>query len=154
MPHKVAIDACRVLVADDDTGIREALAELLGDEGFRVTVARNGQEALELCRSVTPPDLVLLDMQMPVMDGLGFLRVRDADPQLSRIPVCLMTALPGPLGVPNTVSVILRKPIGLPDVVAVANRFCATRSTKELSRTDRQADAAAQASDPPAARSA
>ena len=62
-----------VLVVDDDPDILEALSEILEAEGFEVRRARNGQEALDRL-SEALPDLVLLDLMMPVMDGREFSR--------------------------------------------------------------------------------
>jgi len=113
----------RILVVDDDLDIREVIAELLTDEGYEVSVARNGQEALASCRAL-PPELIILDLQMPVMDGLEFARVRDADPNLSRIPICVMTAFRATATVPPGVSGILAKPLGQTELIAIARRLC------------------------------
>lgn len=61
----------RVLVVDDDEGIREALAELLRDAGHQVTTARHGVEGLARLES-DAPDVVLVDLMMPVMNGAEF----------------------------------------------------------------------------------
>lgn len=63
----------RVLIVDDDPGALNALAELLRDEGFEVMTALNGQLALAAAPDFRP-ELVLIDLQMPVMDGLELLR--------------------------------------------------------------------------------
>ncbi len=78
----------RVLVVDDDAGVRR-LAELsLQEAGFTVTTATNGEEALAALTEARP-DAVLLDLEMPVMDGREFLaRLRELDPEL---PVVIMT---------------------------------------------------------------
>jgi CheY-like chemotaxis protein len=70
------------------------------------------------------PDLILLDLQMPVMNGIEFTRMRDADPALSNIPVCIMTAFAASMPIPSTSSFVLRKPLGSADVFAVVKRFC------------------------------
>src|SRR5437764_280073 len=61
-----------VLVVDDDPGIREALADLLGEEGYRVVTAMNGVEALDKLRepSQARPCVILLDLMMPFMNGI------------------------------------------------------------------------------------
>jgi CheY-like chemotaxis protein len=112
------------LIVDDDRDIREILADLLVDKGYDVSVATNGQEAFEMCRAQRAPDLIFLDLQMPVMDGLEFTRLKDADPQLSQVPVCVMTAFAGSVAIPPTSSVVLRKPLGSADLFSVAKRFC------------------------------
>lgn len=81
----------QILVVDDEPAIRTFLVEGLTDAGYAVTTASNGAEALQRvgeCRS----DAVLLDLLMPVMDGLTFLRKRQAQPDLARVPVVVLTA--------------------------------------------------------------
>jgi len=63
--------AALVLVVDDDEGLRDALETILEHEGYRVRVAANGRAALAQVAE-TSPDLILLDVRMPVMDGRGF----------------------------------------------------------------------------------
>jgi CheY-like chemotaxis protein len=82
-----------ILIVDDDEEVRETLHDALAFEGFTVTVAHNGQEALEALRAdERAPWLVLLDLMMPVMDGRTFLKVRGADADLARIPVIVLSA--------------------------------------------------------------
>lgn len=82
-----------VLVVDDESGILESLEEVLGDEGFSVTIARNGKDALAKVASQRP-DLVLLDYMMPVMDGRETLRALRNEPATRDLPVIMMSALP------------------------------------------------------------
>jgi CheY-like chemotaxis protein len=63
----------RILVVEDEPVLREVYELVLGSEPFIVNLAENGQVALELCRQNTY-DLILLDLMMPVLDGVGFLR--------------------------------------------------------------------------------
>jgi two-component system response regulator MprA len=79
----------RVLVADDDRAIRDALVRALELEGYVALAAPNGAEALALIREVTP-DLVLLDLMMPIVDGLTVCRVMRAEKD--RTPVLMLTA--------------------------------------------------------------
>ena len=65
--------ATKVLVVDDEAPIRELMSLVLDQEGYEVTSAGNGQEALRMC-DVRPPDIILLDLKMPVMDGAEFAR--------------------------------------------------------------------------------
>jgi CheY-like chemotaxis protein len=82
-----------VLLVDDDAAIREALSDLLTDEGVTVHAVANGREAVDWLHSASvSPDVVLLDLSMPVMDGRTFLSVRKTDPVLSRVPVVVITA--------------------------------------------------------------
>ncbi|MBF5046270.1 response regulator [Aggregicoccus sp. 17bor-14] len=88
-----AHNAPQVLVVDDDADLRQAVCELLEDEGYRVQTAQHGAAALALLRaSSTLPQLILLDLMMPVMDGWQFREAQAADPRLARIPVVVLTA--------------------------------------------------------------
>jgi two-component system chemotaxis response regulator CheY len=80
-----------VLVVDDDPDILEALSEILEAEGYAVRKARNGQEALERLNG-SPPQLVLLDLMMPVMDGYEFSRRLRASPHGTQIPIVVLSA--------------------------------------------------------------
>lgn len=81
-----------VLVVDDDPDILEALSEILEAEGFEVRRARNGKEALERLNP-DPPDLILLDLMMPVMDGWEFAqRMRQIEGPASRVPLIVLSA--------------------------------------------------------------
>lgn len=113
-----------ILVVDDDPAIREAIAELLRDQGYDVSVAANGVQALLVCRSRRSPDLIVLDLQMPVMDGTEFARKKDEDPNLSHVPVCVITAFRDSTSIPRGAAVVLRKPLGSADLISVARRFC------------------------------
>jgi CheY-like chemotaxis protein len=85
-----------VLVVDDDEGIRETLQEVLTAEGFDVTVAENGAVALEAMRS-TLPDVVLLDLMMPVMSGWELLETVGGDESLRGTPIIVLSAMSAPL---------------------------------------------------------
>jgi len=68
----------RVLVAEDDAPTRSFLVAALTDEGYLVSVATDGEDALERCAEVKP-DVVVLDLSMPIVDGFEFLRRRGAE---------------------------------------------------------------------------
>ena len=87
-----APESCTVLVVDDDEGIREAMNEVLADEGHRVVTAANGREAMDRLRHGLRPELILLDLMMPIMDGRQFRAAQLADPRLRQIPVVVITA--------------------------------------------------------------
>jgi CheY-like chemotaxis protein len=113
-----------VLIVDDDRAIREALAELLQDEGYAVRSAANGREGLDVCASLPLPNLILLDLSMPVMDGFEFANRKQNDPAIAAIPVCVMTAAAPSSPAPAGVSAILRKPLDLDDLIAAIGRLC------------------------------
>lgn len=82
-----------VLVVEDDQDIRDTINELLELNGYQVLVAEHGQEALAVLRTATElPAVILLDLTMPVMDGVGFRTAQLADARLADIPVVVMTA--------------------------------------------------------------
>jgi CheY-like chemotaxis protein len=113
-----------VLIVDDDRCIREALSELLVDEGYAVKAAEDGQQALEICRSSPAPDVILLDLAMPVMDGLEFARVKAAEPLLSQIPICVMTASGPGATLPREAAMVLRKPLDTDELIAAIKQLC------------------------------
>lgn len=103
-----------LLVVDDDTDLREALEEVLRDAGFTVLGASNGREALEvLARAETLPGLVLLDMMMPVLDGLGFAKEMQAVPEWKDVPIVIFSASAGNAATAREVGACayLRKPV-------------------------------------------
>jgi CheY-like chemotaxis protein len=79
-----------VLAVDDDPALREFYADFLSEDGFSVIVAENGSEALELLDR--EPDLVLLDLQMPVMNGQKFLEELDRRPGRESLPVVVVSS--------------------------------------------------------------
>ncbi len=81
-----------VLVVEDTDIAREPLVRLLQLEGFEAIGATNGQEALDAL-PVHQPDLILLDIIMPVMNGLEFLSTIRADPSWNKVPVIVLTAV-------------------------------------------------------------
>jgi diguanylate cyclase (GGDEF)-like protein len=83
-----------VLVVDDSVATRRILSRSLTGGGYRVREAGNGQEALDACRAELP-DIVLLDIDMPVMDGLTTVREMKDDPELRSLPVLFLTARTG-----------------------------------------------------------
>jgi CheY-like chemotaxis protein len=82
-----------ILVADDEWAIAEVLESLLSDEGYRVIIANNGKQALERLAE-WPPDLIMLDFMMPVMDGKATLEALKGNPKTAEIPVIVMSSLP------------------------------------------------------------
>jgi two-component system, chemotaxis family, chemotaxis protein CheY len=80
-----------ILVVDDDPDILEALSEILEAEGFEIRRARNGKEALERLEP-DPPQLILLDLMMPVMDGWEFAQRMRQRPTFSGIPIIVLSA--------------------------------------------------------------
>jgi PAS domain S-box-containing protein len=81
----------RVLVVDDDPDVRQILSDLITSEGLEVLLAENGREGIEVVERETP-DVVLLDLRMAVLDGMGFLRELRANPYHKGLPVIVVTS--------------------------------------------------------------
>ena len=81
----------RVLVVDDDPSIRRMIVAALRRNPYDLIEAPNGKEALDLMRSAHP-DVVVLDLMMPILSGWDVLRERQSDPSLRPIPVILISA--------------------------------------------------------------
>jgi diguanylate cyclase (GGDEF)-like protein len=79
-----------VLVVEDSPTVRALVARQLANSGFHVTEACDGQEAIEHCRR-SAPDIVLLDVEMPKMDGYEVIKAMKSDPELENIPVVFLT---------------------------------------------------------------
>jgi len=89
--YHCADEVCSVLLVEDDVETRSLMANTLAKAGWTVSEAGNGQEALDLMPAIQP-QLVLLDLMMPVMDGFGFLAAMRARPEWQHIPVIVITA--------------------------------------------------------------
>ncbi len=106
----------RILVIDDDADIRDAVTEVLSFEGFEVFAAAEGEQGLVRCRQLRP-DLILLDLMMPGMNGWDFLRALRREEPIARTPVVVVSALGR---VPELqVAGFLPKPFGLDALVAL-----------------------------------
>jgi len=79
-----------ILVADDDAKIRTILTTKLKAEGIRIVEAENGQDAIDKCRQERP-DLIVMDVRMPVMSGTEAMSIIKEDPKLSGIPVVFLS---------------------------------------------------------------
>ncbi|MDB4950380.1 MAG: two-component response regulator [Gemmatimonadetes bacterium] len=83
-----------ILIAEDHEDSRDALRTLLDAFGYRVHVAVNGREAVERARALAP-DLILMDMMMPEVDGFEATRTLRADPEFRQVPIIALTAMEG-----------------------------------------------------------
>ena len=114
-----------VAIVEDDVEFRNMLRELLEEEGYRVLASANGAEALETLRSGVTPNVILLDVSMPVMDGFDFLRHRNDDPRLAAVPVVLVTNAKPHERPTVGVSDVVRKPIDIDEILFAIKRYCA-----------------------------
>jgi CheY-like chemotaxis protein len=114
-----------VLVVDDDRDIRDALSDVLSDEGYAVACAADGEEAIARLHAEQPPAVILLDWMMPRCDGACFLRQQRGDPALAAIPVVLLTADPRALSraTETGVQAHIAKPVSLDELLSVVARY-------------------------------
>ena len=114
----------KILVVDDDPVIRDMMADILEFEGYTISVARNGSEALQFLRS-GEAYLVFLDIMMPVMSGKELCTLIEADPYLKeRHRIILMSAMDN-LEEASTLEVdaILQKPFVVDDVIDILEPY-------------------------------
>jgi signal transduction histidine kinase len=101
----------RLLLVEDDWDLRTSLSDLLKKDGYEVADAANGSEALEHLKSRSPPpDLILLDLMMPVKDGWQFRIEQKRDPNIASIPVLAMSADDTPKAVAVDAEAYIKKP--------------------------------------------
>jgi CheY-like chemotaxis protein len=112
-----------ILIVDDERDIRDSLKDLFEDEGYVVSTAANGSEALEILKHGATPSVMILDLLMPVMGGVELFQTMQADPRLSRIPVIVSTSDPSdaPSGV-----LIMKKPIRLDRLMLAVEQHVTT----------------------------
>src|SRR5262252_8539464 len=102
---------CPVLIVEDDEDLREMMAQLLTLEGFQTATVANGREALDYLHHTSKPDVILLDLMMPVMDGWEFRRQQQADPALAGVPVIVLSALDPKRTADVSAAAFLKKPL-------------------------------------------
>jgi CheY-like chemotaxis protein len=105
-----------VLLVDDDAAFRSILAEVLEETGCRIIQADNGVGALDMLKNLTP-DLVLIDLVMPVMNGWQLVTAMNRDPRLASIPVAVLSAWDPGGGIEH--ARVLHKPLNLPNIVGL-----------------------------------
>ena len=111
-----------ILIIDDDKVIRDTLGFILQEEGYSTTLAANGQEGLDLLANAERlPDVILLDIMMPVLNGIQFRQEQLNKPDIKRIPTIIMSADHSvhkncaSLGCKH----VLKKPIDLDELLAI-----------------------------------
>jgi two-component system, chemotaxis family, chemotaxis protein CheY len=113
----------RVLVVEDERTIRQSIAGYLSDVGYTVDEAENGAEALECAKKATP-DVVVVDLLMPVMDGRAFVQECRQDARLAMVPIVLLSAAHDLAQAAEEIQprASLAKPIDLDVLLAVIDR--------------------------------
>jgi CheY-like chemotaxis protein len=120
------MDGARVLIVDDEVEILGALASLLEDEGFDVSTARSGAEALDRVRLEGRPDVALVDLMMPAMTGWELCRELRRDPRTEGTPVVIMTAAPSGAASGGGCEhrALVHKPFDVDRLIEVLRRCC------------------------------
>ena len=129
-----------LLVVEDDADIREALDGLLSIEGFRVTGCCNGREALDWLHSSPKPDVIVLDLMMPVMDGWQFRVAQKHDPELATIPVVALSADATAKAAAIDADAYLKKPVDYETLVDTIDRLLVASEHRELQSRLAQTD--------------
>jgi DNA-binding response OmpR family regulator len=118
-----------ILIVDDDRSVADTFARMLKLEGFQVATAMSAEAGLELADSVKP-DAIILDMRMPITNGLEFLRLVRAKPLLAAVPVAIVTgdyflSEPTQHELKSLGASIRFKPLWLEDLIALARTLIA-----------------------------
>lgn len=115
-----------IMIVEDNQEIREALMEVLDEEGYQSIGVAHGEEALAQLRAGTYPHLILLDLMMPVMDGWQFRAEQQRDPALARIPVVVLTADGAAEAKARQLGATghLHKPVHIEQLLATITRYC------------------------------
>jgi CheY-like chemotaxis protein len=118
----------RVLLVEDDHALRETIADVLSDEGFEVACACNGRDALEKLAHGQLPDLIVLDLVMPVMDGWAFRDAQRKRPDLAQIPMVVLSAsfsADSPRVRALEADAVLSKPVGIDRLIGAVRGLAA-----------------------------
>ena len=119
-----AVAHCPVLIVEDDAELRDMMAQLLTLEGFVAATVANGREALEYLRQGDRPDIILLDLMMPVMDGWEFRRKQQSDPALAAVPVVVLSALDHRRAAEVDAVAFLKKPLDFDRHLELVRQYC------------------------------
>lgn len=123
MAHQT-VAHCPVLIVEDDDDLRDMMAQLLSLEGFQTASAANGREALDYLQNGSVPDLILLDLMMPVMDGWEFRRQQRADPVFAGVPVIVLSALDQARAADVGAAAVLKKPLDVDRLLELVRSYC------------------------------
>jgi PAS domain S-box-containing protein len=141
-PHDPPMDGATILLAEDNADMRGYIRRLLEAAGHRVITAEDGQAALDRLRTVVP-DLVLSDVMMPRLDGLGLVRAIRADPQARELPIILLSARAGEdsqvSGLAADADDYIIKPFAARELLARVNSNLATATLRQRARRELRA---------------
>ncbi len=118
----------RVVVVDDDGELCDAFEDVLREAGHDVVCFSNGERALKYLRIARRPDVVLLDLSMPVMDGREFIQEFQKHQELAGVPVLMITASQAPDGYPVPAERVIHKPFRVPSLLGLIESVTADRA--------------------------
>lgn len=131
----VSPQATTILIVDDQPDNRDMLAALLATEGYQTVQAASGMEAMDQIAKETP-QLILLDVSMPDMDGYAVASLLKADPKTSGIPIIMVTAHAGRgarvVGLHTGVEDYMTKPVDAPELLLKVRNLLRLRQNAEL----------------------
>jgi two-component system cell cycle sensor histidine kinase/response regulator CckA len=122
----------RILVVEDDQEILGTLCGLLEEEGYDVHPSGDGRDALDWLRKGPAPELIILDLMMPGMDGWEFRTIQRADPQLANIPVVAISADTSAKAAAIDATRFLRKPFRLTDLLEVVEKIISEQEQRRI----------------------
>jgi CheY-like chemotaxis protein len=117
----------KLLIVEDDDGSRAALGDILDFEGYPVAMCSNGAEALDYLRRRPLPLLIILDLQMPVMNGWQFHDACKKDADLATVPIVVITAFQSPGDL--EVDAVMQKPIDIERLLNLVRCYCSLTDT-------------------------
>jgi len=119
-----AVARRQVLIVEDDADLRDMMAQLLALEGYPAATVANGLEALEYLAQSDRPDVILLDLMMPVMDGWEFRRQQQSNPTVASVPVIVLTALDHKRTSDVSAAAVLKKPLDFDRLLDLVRQHC------------------------------
>ena len=122
----------QILLVEDDRSIRDVLCGILEEEGYAVTIAEDGRRALDHLRSGGMPDLIILDLRMPIMDGWQFRAAQKADPVLATIPVLAISADGSAKAAAIDAAFYIRKPLSTGALIDAIRSILADAERKRI----------------------
>jgi len=117
----------RILVVEDDRQILAIISLLLEDEGYEIVTASDGRQALARLREGPSPDLIILDLMLPALDGWEFRTIQRADPNLAGIPVLAVSADSSAKAEAIDAAAFLPKPFGADELLARVHKILSER---------------------------
>jgi signal transduction histidine kinase len=126
----------RIVVVENDKALRDSLGQLLVERGYEVSFADDGREALQLLHAGPIPDLIVLDLRMPVMDGWQFRAIQKDDPEFGLIPVLAISADTSPKATAISAQGYLSKPFDSKELMVAVERVLAESKDRIAARQD------------------